>query len=174
MKKIVLTISLITICQCAVSTTTTNSLTINNYYAATCDAYTGTWQGYLTDPSDLFGNGGPWPVTVQLLAKNNQLSGNTSAIHYAQGNASISSRSIYAQCRHGKLTNIFWGELGQCGSLSQQGVLVSRNVLMLQLNYENSMTGATFTTFLTRQNNTYHGRLPSTTQYKPESVTSCH
>ena len=46
--------------------TKNQSIQLNKYYAATCANYTGTWRGFFTDPTDLFGNGGPWPVSVSL------------------------------------------------------------------------------------------------------------
>lgn len=138
------------------------------YSQATCEGYTGTWRGFMTDPSNLFADGGPWPVTVQLYYHNGYIIGTTNS------NPTNNSR-IWAQCNNGVLSNIFWGEKGQCGSFSQQGLLVSQNALVLQLPYENAMNGAQFLTFLQRQNSKYHLPLPSNeASYALGSVQTCH
>jgi|GEM_PF-3243028 hypothetical protein len=148
---------------------------LNKYYAASCQDYNGTWHGFITDPSDLFSNGGPWPLTISLYNRNNHIIGQSTMIQYSNNGGEISKRQIWAECRNGALNNIFWGNKGACGSYSHQGLLVSKNVLVLQLNYESSMTGTQFLVFLTRKNNVYPYPVPKKDEdFMPGSVTSCH
>lgn len=153
----------------------TNTIQLNKYYAASCQDYTGTWQGWITDPTDLFANGGPWPLTVSLYNKNDRMVGQTSLVKYSNNGGEISKRQIWAECKNGVLADIFWGNKGACGSYSQQGLLVSKNVLVLQLNYENSMNGTSFLVFLSRKNNTYSYPVPkNTNDLTPGAIQSCH
>jgi hypothetical protein len=133
---------------------TVSQVSFKQYFNATCDQYTGTWQGFITDPTDLFGNGEAWPVTVYLYVKEGQLVGKTSTIT-SKGNTIQSTKKLWADCKSGVLTQIIWGEKGECGGVSNQGMLVAKDVLLLQLAWENAMNGTTFYTFLHRQNNQY-------------------
>lgn len=150
-------------------------VSLNKYYAASCQDYTGTWHGFITDPSSLFSDGGPWPVTISLYNKDDHLIGQSSMIQYTNNGGEISKRQLWAECKNGVLDNIFWGNKGACGSYSHQGLLVSKNVLVMQLNYESSMTGTNFLVFLSRKNNAYPYTIPkSANDLVPGTIKSCH
>lgn len=150
-------------------------VTLNKYYAATCQDYSGTWHGIITDPGNLFADGGPWPVTISLHNKDGYIIGQSSMIQYTHNGGEISKRQIWAECKNGVLDNIFWGNKGACGSVSHQGLLVSKNVLVMQLNYENSMTGTNFLVFLSRKNSAYPYSIPKNIHdFEPGPIKSCH
>ncbi|VVC75634.1 hypothetical protein AQUSIP_09240 [Aquicella siphonis] len=150
-------------------------ITLPAYYQAACGDYTGTWQGFMTDPADLFGNGGPWPVTISLYHQDGRIAGSSSAVSYAADSGTIEGKRIWAQCQNGVLKNIFWGKKNACGSFSQDGALVSKNALVLRLNYENAMTGTNFLLFLQRKNNHYDGPVPAQkSDWILDHVNSCH
>lgn len=149
-------------------------LTLNKYYQADCKDFTGTWQGFMTDPTDLFGNGGPWPVTVSLYQQNGKVWGRTTEVK-EKNHMIFKANEIWARCSDGKLTDVFWGLKNSCGALSQQGGLVSKNVLALQLNWENAMNGASLVVFLQRKDNLSPYFEPAhMSSYEPGKVTSCH
>lgn len=137
------------------------SMAVPGYSNAACQDYTGTWRGFITDPTDLFGNGGAWPITISLYQTEGHLIGQSTAVRYADKNGSLPVKKIWADCKDGVLSQIVWGEKGECGGFSQQGMLVSRNVLMLQLNWESAMAGTTFIAFLQRENAKYPYKIPS-------------
>lgn len=142
--------------------TNTNKQTIqlSKYYAATCSDYTGTWRGFFTNPTDLFGNGGPWPVTVSLYNKGANVVGRVSS-RKAPGYVSGTMQGmIWSKCNTGQLSNIFMGKPNQCGAYSQTGLLISKNVLVLEIHYQNAMNDAPFFLFLKRINNKFQGKLP--------------
>jgi hypothetical protein len=146
----------------------TKVITLAKYYRATCQDYTGTWQGFMTDPQELFADGGPWPVTLSLFNHGQYIIGQG-------GGAPVGIKKIWAQCKDGVLSNIFWGEKGACGGFSQQGLLVSKNVLVLELNYESAMIGTKFLLFLKRKNSVYSYQVPTKEKdYQLEKVKSCH
>lgn len=148
---------------------------IKKYYRSSCEDYAGTWEGVITDPTDLFADGGPWPVTVVLASAHGEIVGESSAMKYADGKSTFASRMIRARCSKGQLKDIYWGPLDSCGSLSQNGELVSKNMLVLQLNYENAMIGAEMYAFLQRKSNSYFvTRVRNLKPYDPKAVQSCH
>jgi hypothetical protein len=150
------------------------NIKLDKYYQATCPLYTGTWTGFITNPTNLFGNGGPWPITINLYSNGNHIVGRSSAVDYGKG-GNIPSKPIWAQCQNGILSNIFWGEKGSCGRFSQQGLLVSQNVLILQFNWENAMSGTSFLSFLERKNNSYSDPVPEKkNDFILGGITSCH
>ncbi len=151
------------------------SIQLNKYFQADCQSYNGTWQGFVTDPTDLIGNGGPWPVTVSLSADNGQIWGRTTAFSGSGNKATFKSNEIWARCKDGRLQDIYWGKKGDCGGLSQQGVLVSKNVLVIQINWENAMNGSNLLLFLQRKNNLSPYAEPShVNSYDPAKVQTCH
>ena len=155
-------------------TATAEGIQLKKYYRATCDDYTGTWEGVITDPTDLFGDGGPWPVTMRFTAKDGEVIGESTAIEYAGGKGKFARRLIRAHCSNGQLQDIYWGKLSGCGSLSQNGELVSKNMLVLQLNFESAMIGANLYAFLERKNNTRFIAHKDIQPYDPKAVQSCH
>lgn len=126
-------------------------ITIPKYFQATCDAYTGTWTGFMTDPEDLVDPGKVMPITISLYYKNGSIIGQSDSSEH---------KKIWAQCHNGILSNIFWGNKQACGSFSQQGMLVSRYALVLLLHYESAMAGTDFLVFLQRKNKNYNYPVP--------------
>lgn len=104
----------------------------------------------IADPTDLFGDGGPWPVTIHLKTLGSKVTGETGAFMYAGKGGVMSKRIIHADCEKGVLKNICWGTKKTCDDYSQEGILASKNMLVLKLNYSNAMTGATFVAIASR------------------------
>lgn len=129
------------------------NIQLSPYYQANCADYAGTWQGFMTNPSDLFAGGGPWPVKLTLTEKQGQLYGRTIVANNPVLQ-SLNNREVFVRCENGNLQKIFWGKKGSCGTVSQQGVQVSKNVIVLQLMYENAMMNAPFLLFLKRTGGT--------------------
>lgn len=146
-----------------------SQITINKYYAAKCNDYTGTWTGMSTDPTDLFANGGPWPVTVNLSYLDGHIVGTNVG-------SPTKNTHIWAQCENGVLFNIFWAnKKTDCGDFSQSGMLISKNVMLISLQYENAMNGANFITVLQRAKTISPMPAPKTSDFlDPKSVQSCH
>lgn len=152
-----------------------SSIQLSKYYQASCASYTGTWDGFFTDPTDLFGNGGPWPVQVSLYNNSNNIIGQANASKAPSFVSKALTGTVWAQCQNGQLSNIFLGNKNQCGAFSQTGLLVSKNVLIMQINYQNAMTGAPFLLVLKRVNNNYSGKIPqNASDMQLGSVESCH
>mgnify|MGYP007027866177 CR=1 FL=1 len=151
-----------------------NEISFAKYAHARCQDYTGTWEGFITDPHDLFANGGPWPVTVMLFHKNGYLIGHVSKVKISAKN-SIGSKQIWATCKDGVLDNIFWGNRGDCGSLSKEGLQISKNSLALKLHWENAMANTDFLVFLKKKNQRYPYALPKKLhEYNVQDIKSCH
>lgn len=149
-------------------------MSLDKYYQANCQDYAGTWQGFMTDPTDLFGNGGPWPITVNISQQNGKIWGRTSEVKEKK-HIVFKSNEIWARCSDGKLKDIFWGAKNSCGALSQQGGLVSKNVSALQLNWEGSMNNASLILFLQRKNNLSPYSEPDhMNAYDPVKIKTCH
>ena len=79
-----------------------------------------------------------------LSNKDNNVMGNTSSIQYAGKNGVMEKRILHATCEQGVLKNICWGKKETCDNPSQEGILISKNMLMMKLKYANAMTGTTF------------------------------
>jgi hypothetical protein len=126
------------------------SLILSKYYQATCEDYTGTWQGMITDPTDLYGNGGPWSIQLSLSFQDGHITGRSAAIQYANS-SSIPAKQIWAQCRKGVLSGLQWGKRVSSRQHNQSGLLVSKHVLVLQLRTENAMMNAEMLLFLQRK-----------------------
>lgn len=172
MKKLFIPLTILSVVMQAVYA---DGINLNKYYVAKCEDYSGTWEGVVTDPTDLFANGGPWPVTVVLSVKGNEIMGQSSAFSYAGKQGKFDSRMIRARCSNGQLSDIFWGKLDACGSLSQTGTLVSKNMLVMQLNYENAMINADMLAFLQRKSDQYYiPKSENMRPYDPKRVESCH
>jgi hypothetical protein len=150
--------------------TTTQSLVIPQYFQANCQGLTGTWQGFYTDPTDLFGNGGPWPTKVSLYVQGNQVIGRVRG--FAADNKK--TEKLWATCNNGMLSNIFVGDANHCGSTSKQGAQVSKNVLIMDWSYQNAMTGTNFLTVLHRVNNKYAYSIPTAdSDFAMPKIQSC-
>lgn len=157
--------SCVLMCPCFASA----DMTLQKYYGAQCKDYAGIWQGIITDPSDLFSPGGPWPMTVAFYYRNGDIVGNS------QGSP-VTNTHIWARCKKGLLWNIFWAKhKTDCGAFSQQGLLISKNVMLLTLHYENAMNGANFIAILQRKNVSYANPAPNTAAFlSPQAIQSCH
>lgn len=154
--------------------TNVNEIALPKYTGANCQDYTGTWEGFITDPSDLFAKGGPWPVIISLYHKNGYIIGRVNKIRTSSHDG-IEARQIWASCKDGVLSEIFWGNRGTCGSVSQEGMQVSKNVVVLKLHWENAMANADFLTFLKRKNNLYPYPVPQKLhEYSIENIKTCH
>lgn len=135
--------------------------------AKSCDAYTGTWEGMMIEPAGLYGTGGPWKVNVALLHREGCVIGQTRW----QGKY----KKIWARCDEGKLKQVFWGERGDCGRLTEQAGLLNPGLLLLELNQENAMMGTRFYLFLNKRSDRYPFVKPTEMKdYQLPSIKSCH
>lgn len=160
-----------TLLACTTAFASTHNITLPGWYRAKCSDYTGTWHGFISDPNGLFGDGGPWQVSFYLYEKDNRIVGENSVFRYTPTGAEFMSRKVYAQCKDGKLSNIYWLDSKNCGSASQQGVLISKNTLALELRYDNAMTGTNMVAYLQRQNSRYPHNTPKS--MTPGSIQRC-
>jgi hypothetical protein len=150
-------------------------ITLPAYFAASCDDYTGSWEGTLTDLNGLFNNDGPWPITVNLHASGNKVWGRTSEIIGKDKKQIFPATEIWAQVDRQKLVDIFWGKQNQCGMLSQQGALVSKNLLLITINWESPMTGTTLLMILQRKNNlSPYYETEHINSFNTATIQSCH
>lgn len=151
----------------AVSAQVPAQVLLSKYYAAKCEDYTGTWQGFMTDPQDLFDEGGPWKTKVSLFHKDGFIIGELVSQN--------KKTKLWAKCHEGILSDIFYGNKNQCGHFSQQGLLFSKNAIVLKLNYENAMNGTEFVVFLERINRHYALAKPKQlSEYALGEIVSCH
>jgi hypothetical protein len=155
----------------APSTHPADTILLTPYYKAHCADYTGTWQGFFTDPTDLYGNGNAWPITLHLYAAQDRVIGKIAA-----PNTPAANKHLWALCKAGILKDIFFAKnKTACGAFSQQGFLVGSNALVLQLHTENAMNGTDFWAFLHRIDR--HPALatpPSVSAMAVAQVTTCH
>jgi hypothetical protein len=153
------------------------SITLAKYYRATCDDYTGEWQGMMTDPQNLFTQGNPWPITIYIHQQAKYLTAKNLPVKDRKGNIVFNSQAIYARCEQGVLKDIFWDNNRHCGSLSQQGLLVSQGVLVMILNWENAMTGTQLIVLLEKKSadipNSLKKQNPER-QFKLNAIKTCH
>lgn len=172
MKKFkILALFLIGITASVYADTNTQNLIIPKYFQASCQAYTGTWQGFYTDPTDLFGNGGPWPTKISLFVQGNQVIGMVQG--YAADNKKV--QKLWATCNNGMLSNILVGTSNHCGGTSKQGALVSKNMIIMDMHYENAMTGTEFLTVLKRVNDAYPYPVPTQANaFVMPKIQTCH
>ena len=115
------------------------SLAIPRYYDASCNDITGVWQGFMADPTDLFYDGGPWPITINFHYKNGKIIGQTSS------NKVWKKQKIWADCRDGVITKLF---AGKHRNYAPNGLLVAKHSLVLYLPFRGAMTGTDFLVFL--------------------------
>lgn len=172
MKKFfILTLLLIVNSALVYADSNSQNLIIPKYFQANCQAYTGTWEGYYTDPTDLFGNGETWQTKINLYAHGNQIIGNV------QGYASEHQKvyKLWATCKDGMLTSIYINNDKPCGGTSKQGSLVSKNVLIMNMHYENAMNGTEFLAIVKRVNDKYSYPIPTDTNaFVMPKVQTCH
>lgn len=136
-----------------------NSLQLPVYYQASCASYAGTWRGFMTNPSDLQAPA-TRAVTLQLGVKNNLI--------YGQMNQQL----FWAQCQNGRLANIFVGSANQCGRYSQQGALIGKDALAIEIDQQNAMMDWTWWLFLKRVSAQTHFNAPTNFNF-PKPI-SCH
>jgi len=132
-------------------------ITIPLYYQATCNALTGTWQGFMVNPTDLVPS--KKSVTIQLIAKNNRIIGK------------YNNQYLYAVCNKGQLSKIFTGPK-KCGRFSNLGGLVANNALVLQVNEQNAMMDWNLLFFLQRVSDNTNFKLPQNITI--DAVQTCH
>ncbi len=155
--KIILTILLC--CFCLFGIAKANAfIKLPAYYTADCEDYTGTWQGFMTNPNDIVPDNAH--VTLQLLSKGNAVVGE------------YNHQPFWASCKNGVLNNIFVGEKNHCGKLSQQGLLVSKNALVVAINKQSAMMDWTLLLFLHRTSTNVSFTPPHNTSLG--DIRSCH
>lgn len=153
---------------------TQSSIKLQKYFQANCQHYSGTWQGFFTNPSDLFGNGGPWQISLSLVTNGNKIYGTFNEKNLPSYLKSALKGHLYANCDNGILKNIFVGETNQCGAVSQKGLLVAKNVLVLQTDYQNAMMDAPLVFFLKRSTEQNTVTFPKNPQWQWPSPKTCH
>lgn len=155
--------------------TISNPLTIAPYYQANCGLVTGTWQGFFTDPTDLYGDGGPWAISMSLLNQNGKIIGKADANNAPAYVGPAVNKRIWADCTNGVLTNIFIGNRDTCGAYSKGGELVSKNLLILFLHTESAMNGTDFLVVLRRVNDQYAFPMPTNADdFNLGTIKTCH
>jgi hypothetical protein len=127
-------------------------VTFNKYGAASCQDYTGTWVGFIGEAK----SAKSWPVTLSLYNQNKKIIGNIASTVELEK----SRKTIWADCKNGNLSNIFWGEKGDCGGYSQEGFLMDKNVLVLKLHYETLKEDTYFIAFLNKKSADYSHPIP--------------
>lgn len=129
------------------------------YLQAKCANYAGAWSGFMVNPSDLQAPANQ-PVTLELAVEKNIVYGH------------MNKQTFYAQCKNGRLRNIFVGDLTQCGRYSQQGALVGKDVMSVEVDQENAMMDWTWWLFLQRTSTQTTLTVPQNAAFpKP---TTCH
>ena len=151
----------------SVTSANTTSINIKQYYDANCSRLTGTWSGVYTDPTNLFGDGGPWPITISMTTKDNNIIGTIKTPGPLNGDS-----QLWGTCVRGRLTKIFAGSTNQCGDYAPDGVLISQNMIIMSIPYENAMTGTNFIVTLQRKNNSFTGEIPAVPKLSPRQT--CH
>jgi len=136
---------------------TTPSMKDNVPNSTSCNLITGTWEGYFVDNTGLNYDGGPWKIKLSLFyqAVNDKYAGNV--IGYV--NNKVLAGKIWAQCNSGKLQKVFVGDKNTCAAFGS-GMLISDNVLLLNIPQQNAMIGTTFMVVLKRINNSYPYPVP--------------
>jgi len=150
---------------CAVSQ---NTVTFNKYENATCQDYTGTWTGFIVEPK----LAKSLPLDVSLYSASSKVIGN---IDSSSLGMEKTHNKIWADCKNGKLANIFWGEKGGCGGYAQEGFLTDKNTLILKLHYETLNEDAYYLAFLKKENSNYSLPVPTNAKdLEPGIVKTCH
>lgn len=144
-----------------------NAITFNKYENATCQNYTGTWTGLIVAPK----GAKSWPAAVSLYSTNSKIIGNIDASLELEK----PHKKIWADCKNGKLANIFWGDKGECGGYSQEAFLIDQNTLILKLHYETKNEDTYFLVFLNKKNANYSLPIPTNAKdLEPGIVKTCH
>lgn len=144
-----------------------NKLTFAKYSSAMCSDYTGTWTGTLGE----INTGISFPIVINLHNKDNKIIGriNPTAGKFMRD-------KIWADCKDGNLSNIFWGRKDTCGGYSQEGFLVSKDVMILKVHYESIDNKDTdFVVLLKKKNSDYPYPLPTDPEeYNLGTIRTCH
>ena len=130
-----------------------------------CEQYTGTWQGFAVSSNGPV-DGGPYTVTLNLYQHQGNIVGQL------DNPPPMLNHPIWMSCSQGRLADIFIGEQGGCGTVSQQGGLTTGNMLVLQLRWETAMSGGEYWVFAAKQNASFDGKIPS--QLTISNISSCH
>ena len=141
-----------------------SSITFNKYAGASCQDYTGTWVGFIAEPK----SAQSWPATVSLYYKKDKIVGELDSAAKTEK----SRKLIWADCKNGVLSNIFWGEKGDCGGYSQEGFMTDKNVIVLKLHYETMKEDTYYIAFLNNKNSVYSFPIPK--ELTPGIVKTCH
>lgn len=127
---------------------------IKPYYADSCKNLSGVWQGNAYDPTGLFGDGGPWPLTLNVSVKQNDLYGEIKGVKNTSVKNALTGR-IWATCADNAITNlIHMTENNSCGASSPVGVLATPSLLLLYVHWENAMNGTDFLLVLHKKSST--------------------
>lgn len=141
-----------------------SKITFDKYAAASCQDYTGTWVGFIAEPK----SAQSWPATVSLSNQNGKIVGEVDSTAKTEKSREL----VWADCKSGVLTNIFWGEKGDCGGYSQEGFMTDKNVMVLKLHYETVKEDTYYIAFLTKKNNDYSYPIPK--DLSPGIIKTCH
>jgi hypothetical protein len=123
-------------------------LQIEKYYASSCKQLAGSWHGFFVDQTDLFGSGGPWPITMSLQCRQGKLSGrinDNDTPAYVRGTIGGAVRGI---CKRGEITEFIMHK--HKDGLKSSGALVARNLLIIKLPWQGAMISAKFLLVLKR------------------------
>ncbi len=151
------------------------AMTIKPAYNASCADLTGTWQGSFIDPTELFGNGGPWPIKFNLYNRGDTVIGQVDASQAPAYVKHSASGQFFAQCQQATLSKIFLKNKNHCGHFATQGALAGKNMLIFYLPYENAMNATDFLVVLTRSNNSYTGKIPkNVVSMQIPNIQTCH
>lgn len=141
-----------------------STVTFKKYSSSSCSDYTGTWVGVVAEPK----TAQSWPATVSLYSQKDKIVGEIDS-----GAKTEKSRElIWADCKNGILSNIFWGEKGDCGGYSQEGFMTDKNVMVLKLHYETMKEDTYYIAFLNKKNSDYSHPIPK--EFSPGIVKTCH
>lgn len=144
-----------------------NKITFTQNISAACSDYNGTWEGTLGEVN----TGTSFPIVINLHNKNNKIIGriNPTAGRFMRDR-------IWADCKNGNLSNIFWGRKDTCGGYSQEGFLVSKDVMILKVHYESIDSKDTdFVVLLKKKNSNYPYPLPTDPKdYNLGNIRTCH
>lgn len=127
-----------------------SSIVIAKYYAAKCTNINGEWHGFFVDPTDLFGDGGPWPISADISCHNGRVNGVLNASQAPVYVRAAASGELQATCASGLITGVTLGKHIVHRSIVPNSMLISKNVLLLYVPYENAMIGTNFLLILKR------------------------
>lgn len=122
-----------------------NFMSITHWYGAknACSYVSGEWKGKAYDTQGLFGDSGPWSVTVRIIDRKGKLFGDIKAPNKIV-HSSLQQR-FWADCSNGVITNLQINKPSlKCGDVSPPSVLATAKLLLLYVHYENAMIGTNF------------------------------